>query len=418
MKTSTTLVGMTITLLLLALPAGAADYTLNIFGNANEDDKINMVDVTYTELIIMERAEKTQLADAKYDGGINILDVTQIELIILGRDKEMTMIDDTGEVMKFFKPIESFVYHGHNSYIYETLRAIGVSDKIVGVSHRFTDPDGYRYSEAYYPELCGLTNVGVIKSPDYEVVNNLRPDVVITDGEEYYDRTKTPDIPLIANDVMLSNFREATMKYGYIFDNVEEAEAYIDWYDGWEDRINEKVEGLSDDKKPLVYIGSYKPGTTSFQVPARDNYRAVMVRRAGGDYIGDEVDGTGIINVDAEWVIDRNPDVVIFSAGVQYASYDVEDPSEAIALIDDFTNRSDFAKVNAVVNDKVYVVSHAFILCGGASGLIGTTYYAKWMYPDLFADMDAQAMQQEFVTDFQGLGLNLEDCFCVYPPPT
>ena len=416
MKTSTTLVGMTITLLLLALPVGAADYTLGVFGNANEDDTIDMVDVTYTELIIMERAEKTQLADAKYDGGINILDVTQIELIILGRDKEMTMIDDTGEVLKFFKPIESFIYHGHNSYIYETLRAIGVTDRLVGTSDRFVTPGKCRYSEAYYPELCGFTNVGILKSPDYEVINNLKPDVVISDEEQYYDRTKTPGIPLIANDVRLSNFRDATMKFGYIFDRVEEAEEYINWFNDWEDVIDEKVETISEDEKPLILLCYFNPGATSFSLPARDSYRSVMARKAGGNYIGDRFEGAGSVTVDAEWVMEENPDVIIFSGSTQYVGYDIEDPSEVIAMIDDFTSRPELAEVNAVKNNQVYVVSHAFLLCGGGSGLIGTAHFAKWMHPDLFADMNIQEMHQEFVTDFQHLDLDTEVCISAYPP--
>jgi len=40
MKTAI-LVGMTISLL-LALPAAASDYALGVFGNANEDDTVNM----------------------------------------------------------------------------------------------------------------------------------------------------------------------------------------------------------------------------------------------------------------------------------------------------------------------------------------------------------------------------------------
>ena len=40
MKTAI-LVGLTISLL-LALPAAALDYTPEVFGNANEDDTINM----------------------------------------------------------------------------------------------------------------------------------------------------------------------------------------------------------------------------------------------------------------------------------------------------------------------------------------------------------------------------------------
>ena len=403
-------------LLLLVLPAAASDYTLGIFGNANEDETINMQDVTYTELIILEYRDPTQLADGKHDGRINMQDVTQIELIILGRDKEMAMIDDTGEVLKFFKPVESFVYHGHNSYVYETLRAIGVADRLVGVSDRFVTPGKSRYSEAYYPELCGFTNVGILKSPDYEVVNNLKPDVVISDEEQYYDRTKTPGIPLIANDVRLANFRDATMKFGYIFDRVEEAEEYIAWFNDWEDVIDEKVETISEDKKPLILLCYFKPGSTSFSLPARDSYRSLMARKAGGNYIGDRFDGAGSVTVDAEWVMEENPDVIIFSGSTQYVGYDIEDPSEVIAMINDFTSRPELAQVNAIKNKKVYVVSHAFLLCGGGSGLIGTAYFAKWMHPDPFADMNIQEMHQEFVTDFQHLDLDTEVCISAYPP--
>lgn len=327
-----------------------------------------------------------------------------------------TIMDDTGRTVTISTPIESFVYHGHNSYAYETLRAIGAADRIVGITDRFVTPGRYRYSEAYFPELIGLTNVGLLKSPDYEVINNLKPDVVLTDEERYYDREKTPRIPLIAMDVKLKSFRENTMKYGYLFDRVEEAKEYINWYNDWENEIKKRTEGFSEDEKPLVYIGYYMPGRKSFQVPAKDNYRSVMVRMAGGKYIGDEISGSGIVNVDAEWIITRDPDVIIFSASNQYTSYDVKDPSEVIALIDDFLKRPEFAEVNAVKNKKVYVVSHAYILCGGASGLIGSTYYVKWMYPDLFADIDPQAMHQEFVTRFQHLDLNVKDCMCVYPP--
>ncbi len=48
-------------LLLLASSAAASDFTLGVFGNANEDDVINMQDVTYTELIILEYRDKTEL---------------------------------------------------------------------------------------------------------------------------------------------------------------------------------------------------------------------------------------------------------------------------------------------------------------------------------------------------------------------
>ena len=101
MKT-TILYGIAVGLMLLvccALPAQASDYTLGVFGNANEDDTINMQDVTYTELIILEYRDKTDLADAKYDGKINMQDVTPIELVILGREKEITVTDGADRIV-------------------------------------------------------------------------------------------------------------------------------------------------------------------------------------------------------------------------------------------------------------------------------------------------------------------------------
>ena len=58
MKTSTTLVTMTMTMLLLERSAGAAEYTLGMFQNANEDETINMQDVTQIELTIPGRERR------------------------------------------------------------------------------------------------------------------------------------------------------------------------------------------------------------------------------------------------------------------------------------------------------------------------------------------------------------------------
>ena len=107
MKANTRIIAL-VAMLLLALamsPAAASDYTLDIFGNANEDETVNMQDVTYTELIILEYRDETELSDAKYDGKINMQDVTQIELIILGKEKELTLLDAESESVTIEKPV-------------------------------------------------------------------------------------------------------------------------------------------------------------------------------------------------------------------------------------------------------------------------------------------------------------------------
>ncbi len=42
---------------------------------------------------------------------------------------------------------------------------------------------------------------------------------------------------------------------------------------------------------------------------------------------------------------------------------------------------------------------------------------AKWFHPELFEDLDPQAIHQEYVTEFQGLDYDLsEHGVFVYPP--
>jgi hypothetical protein len=81
------LVGLALCTMLLVSPALASDVdTLEIYGNANEDDTIDMRDLTYVKLIFFGKKPETELADAKYDGKINPLDFIQIKLITVGKE--------------------------------------------------------------------------------------------------------------------------------------------------------------------------------------------------------------------------------------------------------------------------------------------------------------------------------------------
>ncbi len=57
------------------------------------------------------------------------------------------------------------------------------------------------------------------------------------------------------------------------------------------------------------------------------------------------------------------------------------------------------------------------IATGGSGCLIGTAYMAKWFHPELFEDLDPEAIHQEYLTEFQGLDYDLnEHGVFVYPP--
>jgi iron complex transport system substrate-binding protein len=56
-----------ISLLLISPVLANEDETLNIYGNANLDDTIDVGDITYTARIILRLEDPTDLADANYD---------------------------------------------------------------------------------------------------------------------------------------------------------------------------------------------------------------------------------------------------------------------------------------------------------------------------------------------------------------
>ncbi len=63
MRINTILIG--IIMLLSTLPVAASDCTLEISGNANEDDTIDMQNLTHTKSIILEYGDQTQARRCK-----------------------------------------------------------------------------------------------------------------------------------------------------------------------------------------------------------------------------------------------------------------------------------------------------------------------------------------------------------------
>ena len=73
---------MAVCMSLAFMPAGASDFTLEIYGNANLDDIIDEQDIKYVFGIIDGTNEPTLLADANQDSKIDEADIDGIREII------------------------------------------------------------------------------------------------------------------------------------------------------------------------------------------------------------------------------------------------------------------------------------------------------------------------------------------------
>jgi iron complex transport system substrate-binding protein len=114
-----------------------------------------------------------------------------------------------------------------------------------------------------------------------------------------------------------------------------------------------------------------------------------LIRLAGGKNIAGNLTSGDISN---EWVIERNPDIVI-KVGLNYASKaNMTETRSAIM------NRTGMPSIKAVKDGKVYVISST--LTFGPKGFIGLLEVAKIIHPELFGDIDPAKVMEQYDSQF------------------
>ena len=405
------LAGITTIMLLLCctLPAAASDYTLGIFGNANEDETIDMQDVEYTERTILGLNEQTQLADAMYDNRINILDVTQTELIMLGREKELTFIDAADNTATVKMPIERMIVL--NTDFAEGIAVLDERDKVVGVAHSMAE-----YAR-FFPELSAKTDIGDWSTPDIEAILACNPDTVCAYAN-WPDAGKLDDkMPDGINIVRLDFYkaetlREEMIKLGYLLNKRERTDEYITWHDRYIDAINDKVSEIPDDEKVTVFIDSGGGKTFGRKAYSTGTGMHDLCTCAGGVNIAEGY-VENYADVETEWILEQDPDIII---GLSYkGGYETNDNTLLKAHYDEIITLPGFANVAAVQNDRIHIMSSGFAFAPHYPASLAMM--AKWLYPETFDDLDTDAIHQEYIDTFIGIDFDVsEQGVFEYPP--
>ena len=391
--------------------ASEDDYVLGVYGNANEDDTIDMRDLTYVKLIFFGKKPETELADAKYDGKINPLDFIQIKLIIVGKEKEITIVDTADRIVTVKKPVERIVPMSTSNF--EQIRTLKTTDKVVGVTIYVIK------DEVYYP---GFSDYPLVDSKDPESILTLHPDVVFTgslkSASDLEEKLKGTDITVISFRFLeISKFVEEVRKLGYILGKREEADEFLDFYNGQMGKIKERVETLSEEDKPNVYYEGDFGGGKIYRACGKGHSQHQMLVAAGGRNIFADVEYYG--EVDPEGVIESNPEIIVkYKYPGGGFDKDASDTRELEEIRDEIMGRPELQKVTAVENGKVYIITW-YTTRGGARYFLGVGYLAKWLHPELFEDLDPKADYQDYLTRFQGLDIDLDKVgVFVYPEPS
>ncbi len=105
-------------------------------------------------------------------------------------------------------------------------------------------------------------------------------------------------------------------KLSYILGNKDAGNELIQWYEGYMGNIAAKIEEIPEEDRPRLFHtdnDQLAAGKTSYHTYGRDSEDVSLVLdEVGGSNIAKDMPGDWI-EVDAEWVLTQNPDVIIIT---------------------------------------------------------------------------------------------------------
>ncbi len=392
-------------------PVSASDFTLGIYGNANEDDTIDMRDVTKIARMICWLDPEVDLADAKYDGVINVGDITQIELIIVGKEKKITFADTIGRVITLDYPVERIAVL--NAGAGAVITALGAEAKVVGATKQALElPETKKAFE-------DVPSIGTIMHPSLEKTIEVNPQVVFAFAAcpgargvatKFADDLAYYGIPVAFFSFLpdMDTIRSDTMTMGWLFNEQEKAEEYVKFFEDEYNMIEERTKDLTEDEKKRVYMENL-----DYQVAY---YMYQMITIAGGrDIAANVVTPDRHVKVAPEWVVKQNPEIII-SRNMQVMinlGYGKTDEKAANAIVEEIKSRPGWSEIDAVKNDKMYLFS---LEMATLRAPIGVIYMSKIFYPDRFRDVNPDEILREYLDQFFGIKETPEGIL-IYPYP-
>ena len=326
--------------------------------------------------------------------------------------------DIAGREVEVSVPVERVILgEGRQIYFTAALDTDNPFGRVIGWRDDFkkADLDGYNIYLKKYPEMEKIPTFGGMKDGTFDIEQAvaLKPDVIImnteaksaTEESGYIEKLAAVGIPLVYID-----FREKPMEHtddsmriiGKLFGKEERAEEFVKFHDAQIARVTDVLAEQADLEKPVVFIeraGGYSDDCCmSF---GNENF-GKMVELAGGvNMAKDFIPGTfGTVN--PEQIIASNPDQVIVT-GSNWELYvpggkwvgvgPGADKAEAARKLGELMKRPGFTDIKAVTNGNVHAIWHQFY--NSPYQFVAVQQIAKWLHPDLFQDLDADATFKE-----------------------
>ncbi|WP_427789347.1 ABC transporter substrate-binding protein [Brevundimonas diminuta] len=184
----------------------------------------------------------------------------------------------------------------------------------------------------------------------------------------------------------------------------EQAERYNAFRAARLKTISDRVAGLKDEQKPTVFLEAHAGNGPDCCNSVGAGNIGDYLTFVGARNIGAEVlkQPSGKLNL--EFVVERDPDIYIATGGphlektggfVVGPKYDAETSRASLRRV---VGRRGLSTLKAVREGKVHGLSHQLI--NSPIDIVATEVLAKWIQPELFADLDPRATLDTINKDF------------------
>lgn len=313
----------------------------------------------------------------------------------------VTVTDGAGNAMTISLPVKRIV--SLDGGVTEILCAMGVQNLIVGRTTSCTMP----------PSIKNVTALGDNDyAPNVEATIELKPDIIFASSMLPYNPTaysqlKNAGIPVYIIDttnpepVNPSNMTKDQLyaspttidftcglmqNLTAIVGHQDEVTKYVNWAQSYNKLVKDRIYALAPEQQVKVFLEWYGYPYQTFVTQT--------VYQAGGINIAENQTVFSPV-LSPEFVATQNPSVII--ALIASPSHDIND---FIAARNAILGRATLQNVDAVKYGRVYICD--FYARSGVRSVVGYLYWAKWLQPSLFSDIDPATVNQELNQKFFG----------------
>ncbi len=325
-------------------------------------------------------------------------------------NEPIIITDSLGRKVVFEKTAETIITMLPSAN--EAVKILGAWDKVIG-------RDAWTTDAIYFPNLEQIPTItGPQGSIDFEKLIALNPDLFFMslnpgmDPLPIIDQLE-PEVKVVVLDMGDAETLSENMEIlGRILGKESEAARYAAFNNEILNLINSRTATLSDEEKPKVFLKS--EGYTADQLCTMTNASPMvtsLLGTAGGINIAADLPGVWIQDVDREWLINQNIEVILvptwnaINPGIW--GYDIESPDVAKEVQSMFMSMDVFKDSSAVKNGRVYLCDSMKVLSPAAA--VSILRVAVWLHPSLFTDIDPKNYLNRYMTDYIGADVDLAE---------